>query len=170
MLRISWVAAQWAASQEGLSSMSEWVSLLKWTGISVVEVAFVCRVEVSRISLRPVTAGFLPGSFFHPEDGRQHVLPKCRLTFSGLHGDILEDITLFNLWRMSSSGMWRRVYIVWTDISEERISSIFRVQKSASEEPAWAGDYPEDAGDTFFRNVGSHKIYTAPHPRRRHSS
>jgi hypothetical protein len=30
--------------------------------------------------------------------------------------------------------------------------------------------YPEDGGDTFLRNVGSHKIYTAPHPRRRHSS
>jgi hypothetical protein len=29
---------------------------------------------------------------------------------------------------------------------------------------------PEDGGDTFLRNVGSHKIYTAPHPRRRHSS
>jgi hypothetical protein len=27
-----------------------------------------------------------------------------------------------------------------------------------------------DGGDTFFRNVGSHKIYTAPHPRRRYSS
>jgi hypothetical protein len=30
--------------------------------------------------------------------------------------------------------------------------------------------YPEDGGDTFLRNVGSHKIYTAPHPRGRHSS
>jgi hypothetical protein len=29
--------------------------------------------------------------------------------------------------------------------------------------------YLEDGGDTFLRNVGSHKIYTAPHPRRRHS-
>jgi hypothetical protein len=29
---------------------------------------------------------------------------------------------------------------------------------------------PEDGGDTFLRNVGSHKIYTAPHPRRQHSS
>jgi hypothetical protein len=28
----------------------------------------------------------------------------------------------------------------------------------------------EDGGDTFLRNVGSHKIYTAPRPRRRHSS
>jgi hypothetical protein len=28
----------------------------------------------------------------------------------------------------------------------------------------------EDGGDTFLRNFGSHKIYTAPHPRRRHSS
>jgi hypothetical protein len=30
--------------------------------------------------------------------------------------------------------------------------------------------YPEDRGNTFFRNVGSHNNYTAPHPRRRHSS
>jgi hypothetical protein len=30
--------------------------------------------------------------------------------------------------------------------------------------------YPEDGGDTFLRNVGSHKIYTAPHPRSRNSS
>jgi hypothetical protein len=30
--------------------------------------------------------------------------------------------------------------------------------------------YPEDESDTFIRNVGSHKIYTAPHPRRRYSS
>jgi hypothetical protein len=42
--------------------------------------------------------------------------------------------------RMPSSGMWRRVDPVkWTDISEERIASILRVEKSASEEPAWAG-------------------------------
>jgi hypothetical protein len=30
--------------------------------------------------------------------------------------------------------------------------------------------YPEDEGLTFLRNVGSHKILLAPHPRRRHSS
>jgi hypothetical protein len=29
---------------------------------------------------------------------------------------------------------------------------------------------PEDGGDTLLRNVGIHKIYTAPHPRRRHYS
>jgi hypothetical protein len=73
---------------------------------------------------------------------------------------------------MSSSGMWRRVYLVWTDVSEERIASIFRVEKSESE-GRWLvrGFFShEDEGDTFFRNVGSYKIYTAPHPRRRHSS
>jgi hypothetical protein len=36
--------------------------------------------------------------------------------------------------------MWRRVDIVLTDVSEERIASIFRIEekrrKSASEEPA----------------------------------
>jgi hypothetical protein len=29
--------------------------------------------------------------------------------------------------------------------------------------------YPEDGGNTFLRNVGSHKIYMAPHLRRQHS-
>jgi hypothetical protein len=29
---------------------------------------------------------------------------------------------------------------------------------------------PEAEGNTFLRNVGSHKNYTAPHPRKRHSS
>jgi hypothetical protein len=32
--------------------------------------------------------------------------------------------------------MWRRVDLVLTDVSEERIASIFRVEKIAIEEPA----------------------------------
>jgi hypothetical protein len=43
--------------------------------------------------------------------------------------------------RMPSSGMWRRVDIVLTDVSEERIASIFRVEKIANEAatiyPCW---------------------------------
>jgi hypothetical protein len=36
--------------------------------------------------------------------------------------------------------MWRHVDPVkWTDVSEESIASIFRVEKSTSKEPAWAG-------------------------------
>jgi hypothetical protein len=31
-------------------------------------------------------------------------------------------------WRIPSSGMWSRVDLVWTDVSEERIASIFRNQ------------------------------------------
>jgi hypothetical protein len=61
--------------------------------------------------------------------------------------------------------MWRRADLVWTDASQESIASIFKVEKSASEEPAWAGGsvcshlltlvprsrifHPEDGGDTF---------------------
>jgi hypothetical protein len=33
----------------------------------------------------------------------------------------------------------------------------------------WKFFYPEDGCDTFLRNVGSRKIYKAPHPRRRRS-
>jgi hypothetical protein len=41
---------------------------------------------------------------------------------------------------MPSSGVWRRIDVVdWTDVSEDRIASIFRVEISANEEPAWAG-------------------------------
>jgi hypothetical protein len=43
------------------------------------------------------------------------------------------------LWRISSSGMWRCVDLALTDVSEEHVTSIFRVGKSASGEPAWAG-------------------------------
>jgi hypothetical protein len=35
-----------------------------------------------------------------------------------------------------SFGMWRYVHLVRTDVSKERIASIFRVEKSASEEPS----------------------------------
>jgi hypothetical protein len=35
--------------------------------------------------------------------------------------------------------MWRHVDLVWNDVSDESIASIFRVEKSASEEQAWAG-------------------------------
>jgi hypothetical protein len=45
-------------------------------------------------------------------------------------------------WRMPSSGMWRRVDLVKTDVSKERVASIFRVKK----------------------------IHAAPHPKRWHSS
>jgi hypothetical protein len=40
---------------------------------------------------------------------------------------------------MPSSGLWRHVDFVWTDVSEESIGTIFRVEKIASEEPAWPG-------------------------------
>jgi hypothetical protein len=35
--------------------------------------------------------------------------------------------------------MWHRVDLVWSDVSEERFASIFRVEKSAYEKPAWSG-------------------------------
>jgi hypothetical protein len=67
--------------------------------------------------------------------------------------------------------MWRRVGILLTDVSEERIAPIFRVEEINNDDPAWAGScslelpvhagsslvnffYPEDGGDTFLRNVG----------------
>jgi hypothetical protein len=62
---------------------------------------------------------------------------------------------------MPSSGMWRRVDLVnWTDVSEERIASIFRVEKSASEEPAWAGGCQEIGGtaSVLYHPVASERV------------
>jgi hypothetical protein len=57
-----------------------------------------------------------------------------------LSGIELRSTDNYILRRMPSSGMCRRVDLVnRTNVSEERIASIFRVEKSASEEPAWAG-------------------------------
>jgi hypothetical protein len=72
--------------------------------------------------------------------------------------------------------MWRHVDLAWTDVSEERIVSNFRIQKSSSEKPVaatcsrWFLPHGLFYPDTFLRNVGSHKIYTALHPRRQHWS
>jgi hypothetical protein len=44
--------------------------------------------------------------------------------------------------------MWHRVDLVWTDVSEESIASIFIVEKSASEEPALAGETSFDTRST----------------------
>jgi hypothetical protein len=44
--------------------------------------------------------------------------------------------------------MWRRVDLVLTDVSEERITSIFRVENPASEEPAW---FPSTITLNIFR-------------------
>jgi hypothetical protein len=35
---------------------------------------------------------------------------------------------------MPFSGMWHRIVLVWTDVSEDRIASIFTVEKFSSEE------------------------------------
>jgi hypothetical protein len=62
--------------------------------------------------------------------------------------------------------MWRRV-----DRVNRRFGGTYRLNLQGSRWFLARGFfYLEDEGDTFFRNVGSHKIYTAPHPRRRHSS
>jgi hypothetical protein len=53
--------------------------------------------------------------------------------------------------------MWRRVDLVWTDVSEERQ---FKVACS-SWFLARGFLYPEDGGDTFLRNVGLQDIHGA---------
>jgi hypothetical protein len=60
---------------------------------------------------------------------------------------------------MQSSGIWRRVDLVWSDVSEEHIDCI---QSAATWSPWFLARglfYPEHGGNMFLRNVSSRKIY-----------
>jgi hypothetical protein len=104
------------------------------------------------------------------------VLHNCA-TVQAFNWHCYSEGTAFHVWRMPSSGMWRRVDPVkWTDVSEERIYCCFFTGSSVCcylltpVPPSWIF-LPEVGDDTFLRNVGLfHRIYTAPHPRRRCSS
>jgi hypothetical protein len=63
---------------------------------------------------------------------KKFVTPKCGLKeWWKIHRDIvLVNSNNHSHWRKSSSGIWRRVVLVRTDVSEERIASIFRAGKS----------------------------------------
>jgi hypothetical protein len=67
------------------------------------------------------------------------------------------------------------VALIRTDISEDRIASIFRVHECESlpvqELTTSLGNllalvHPEDGGDMILRNVGSYKSHTLSSPRR----
>jgi hypothetical protein len=92
-------------------------------------------------------------------------------------------------WRRPSSGMWRRVALVRTDNSEERVTIIrlerlgelgitlavtsnWSTLRTNTKYCSWIADYfqPDNRGNTFLWNVGSNRGPTASHPRRRHSS
>jgi hypothetical protein len=69
----------------------------------------------------------------------------------------------------------RRAVRMRTYVSEECITSVFRIENQSSRKPArsrWLDILsllifdPEDGGDTFLRNVGSHRHYTVLYPRR----
>jgi hypothetical protein len=90
------------------------------------------------------------------------VLPgKCRVWGMVASFQILSNSSL--IWRLSSSGIWRRV-VCWvtTDVSEEHIASIFRVKEILS-----ARTSKQAGGDMFLQNVGCNSTdYTASYPRR----
>jgi hypothetical protein len=65
---------------------------------------------------------------------------------------------------MPSPGMWCRVDLVLTDVSEERIASIFMVEKYASEEPGRAGGYNLQSEVHVWQ--GRDLRFSQPHPQR----
>jgi hypothetical protein len=53
----------------------------------------------------------------------------CRISYISNNLILLSlFLILLLFWRMLSSGMWHRVDLVWTNVSEEHIASIFRVE------------------------------------------
>jgi hypothetical protein len=66
-------------------------------------------------------------------------------------------------WRMPSSGMWRRVDLMWTDVSEERIVSIFSLQP-----PAHAGSSLADFSTLKMETIRSSETSVHTRSTRRH--
>jgi hypothetical protein len=70
----------------------------------------------------------------------------------------------------------RIIFLLETNIAYVRfeVSTAVTMQNAAATCSRWFSArgffYPEDGGDTSLRNVCLHNIYTAPHPRRQHSS
>jgi hypothetical protein len=103
------------------------------------------------------------------------MIPHGRCTWTSNFKMILKKCVRFEvftfsqrwLWRMPSSGMWCRVELVWTDVSEECIASIFRVEKPQARN---LREQVAAVCNMFLQNVGSHKLCMVPHPRRWHSS
>jgi hypothetical protein len=60
---------------------------------------------------------------------------------------------------------------ITSDLLSRRIPSSGMLRRVAATCSRWflarGFLYPEDRGDTFLRNVVSHEVYTAPHPKRR---
>jgi hypothetical protein len=68
--------------------------------------------------------------------------------------------------------MIRRVVLIRTDVSEKIIASVIRVRRidelgtlavTSNRSILVDSCQPDDAGDTFLRNVGSYKRHTASH-------
>jgi hypothetical protein len=74
------------------------------------------------------------------------------------------------LWRMSFSGMWRRVVLVTNDVSRYITASNQGPSYSFRSSYLFISFHPEYGGDIFLWNVGCYKSHTASHPRRQHSS
>jgi hypothetical protein len=57
-------------------------------------------------------------------------------------------------WRMPSSGMWSRVDLVWTDVSEELIASIFRVEEplARNQREQVAADWVKSKNTQLYKN------------------
>jgi hypothetical protein len=78
---------------------------------------------------------------------------------------------------MTSCGMLCRVDFARTDVSQEHVASIFRVERirelgATSAVTIRIADifHPKDVSNTFLRNVDANKTHTAPHPRVLHAS
>jgi hypothetical protein len=110
---------------------------------------------------RLLLTGFLIGQLFDSEDGGNTFLrnvrglladyavlhPRRWKSFKVVRSEVFTAVTMKNavFWDVAAANCWRWFL-------------------------ARGFFYPKDGGDTFLRNISSHKIYTAPYPRRRHSS
>jgi hypothetical protein len=83
---------------------------------------------------------------------------------------VKEDRCHLDIWMLPLLLGYRAIVVrMWTDVSKERITSIFRASKAGEPPLRWFLARlifePKDGCDTFLRNVRRHTDYTELYPR-----
>jgi hypothetical protein len=114
-----------------------WINIcadVRDTGLSPQRLGFITGFMVYKFALGHI---YLQMDLLRSPSANQSIIARAPYLCSRLASPIiytglpLVHVQFFKVilfWRMPSSGMWRRVDLVWTNVSEELIASIFRVK------------------------------------------
>jgi hypothetical protein len=104
-------------------------------------------------------------NLFYSDNGNSGTVPRV-----GHDSFVPNPFKIHHSWVLPSSGIWLLVVRMWTDVSEECNTFIFRATTCCTLTSCLVDIRPwrwkwcssdEDGGDIFSRNIASHRDYSA---------